>query len=96
MKQKIKNVCNALRDVTQHEINRLEFVRACKRLKRKHAAVNNIRFKILKACLREMDAIGIPVTPEEKELMSHAVSLYDQTLEEIKTEPDRFRQYLEL
>ena len=95
MKHKLATVGKALKAVAKDEKNRREFVRACEKLKKKHAAVNDIRLKILRACLREMDVIGIPITTEEKELMSQAIELYDKTLQELKDDANRFRGYLE-
>jgi hypothetical protein len=51
---------------------------------------------MLKVLQKEMDAIGIPVTTEEKELMTEAIGLYDKTLQELKDDINRFREYLEL
>ena len=96
MKEKIVKVCKALKKVAKDEKNRIEFVKACEKCKKTHAKVNDLRLKILKTCLKEMDAIGIPVTPEEKELMKKAIELYDQTLQELKDDANRFRGYLEL
>lgn len=96
MMQKLIKVGKALKVVAKSEKNRLEFVHACNKLKKKHAKVNDIRLKILKACLKEMDAIGIPVAAKEKELMAHVIELYDKTLQEIKDDANRFRGYLEL
>ena len=96
MKQKLVNVGKALKTISKEEKNRREFVKACENVKKKHAQLNAIRFKILKTCLKEMDAIGIPVTAKEKELMSHAIELYDKTLRELKDDANRFRGYLEL
>ena len=96
MSNKIVKIGKALKTVTKEEKNRREFVKACERLKKKHAKINDIRFKILKTCLREMNEIGIPVTTEEKELMANAIQLYDKTLQELKDDANRFRGYLEL
>lgn len=93
---KIVKVGKALKAVAKDEKNRREFVKACEKLKKKHAEVNDIRLKILKACQKEMDAIGIPVTAEEKELMASAIELYDKTLQELKDDANRFRGYVEL
>ena len=96
MSGKIVKIGKALKNVTKEEKSRRDFVKACERLKKQHAKVNDIRFKLLKACLKEMDEIGIPVTAEEKELMTHAIQLYDETLQELKDDANRFREYLEL
>jgi hypothetical protein len=96
MKLRLARIGKALKAVAKDEKNRREFMRACEKLKKKHAKVNDIRLKMLKTCLREMDAIGIPVTAEEKELMTRAIELYDKTLQELKDDVNRFRGYLEL
>ena len=96
MKQKLLKIGNALKTVSKEEKNRREFVKSCEKLKKQHAKVNDIRLKILKACMKEMDAVGIPVTAEEKELMAQAIELYDKTLQELKDDVNRFRGYLEL
>lgn len=96
MKEKIIKVGKALKKVAKDEKNRREFVRACEKCNKAHAKVNNFRLKILKTCLRGMDEIGIPVTPDEKRAMAKAIELYDQTLQELKDDANRFRGYLEL
>lgn len=96
MKQKLIKVGNALKAVAKDEKNRREFVKACEKLKKKRAQVNDSRLKILKLCLKEMDMIGIPVTNDEKEFMARAIELYDKTLQELKDDANRFRGYLEL
>ena len=96
MSSKIVKVGKALKAVAKDDKNRREFVKACERLKKKHEKLNDLRFKILKTCLKDMNEIGIPVTAGEKELMAHAIQLYDKTLQELKDDANRFRGYLEL
>lgn len=94
MKQKLIKVGKALKAVANDEKNKRDFVKACEKLKKKHAEVNDVRLKILKACQKEMDAIGIPITSEEKEFMTRAIELYDKTLQELKDDVNRFRGYI--
>ena len=95
-KNKLSKICKTFKKVSKEEKNRKEFVKSCEKLKKKHAQVNNIRLKILRACMKEMEMIGIPVTKEEKELMRSAIDLYDKTLQELKDDVNRFRGYIEL
>jgi hypothetical protein len=95
MKLRLARIGKALKAVAKDEKNRREFMRACEKLKKKHAKVNDIRLQMLKACLREMDAIGFPVTAEEKDLMAEIIKLYDKTLSELSQDINRFRGYIE-
>lgn len=94
MSNKIVKIGKALKAVAKKEKNRREFVRACEKVKKTHAKVNAIRLKILKTCLRDLDDVGIPVTAEEKELMSKMINLYDKTLQELSEDVKRFRGYV--
>jgi radical SAM superfamily enzyme len=96
MRQKLIDIGKALKIVAKEKANRRDFVRACKKVKRTHAKVNNLRLKILKACLHEMDAIGIPVTTEDKKLMARTIELYDKTLQELKDDANQLRGYIEI
>jgi hypothetical protein len=96
MKEKIVKVGKALKKVAKDEKTKRDFLHACNKLKKKHEKVNDCRLKMLKVLQKEMDAIGIPVTTEEKELMTEAIGLYDKTLQELKDDINRFREYLEL
>ena len=94
MKERLTKLCKAFKSVSKDEKNRIEFVRACEKVKKTHVKLNNLRLKILKTCLRDMETIGIPTTPKDKELMSKAIELYDTTLQNLKDEANQFREYL--
>ena len=72
----------------------MAFTHACGKLKRKHNKLNTVRIRIVRTYLRHLEKIGLPTTQEEKVLIVKMLQMYDETLDELRAEVNRFRMYV--
>ena len=85
---------NKLKSKVKDQVIKLQFKAACKQVERRQNQLNNIRLGVLRRCLTNLEKCGFPVTNEEKEIVAEMISLYDETIQDLSKEIDRFRWYV--
>ena len=86
---------NKLKSKVKDQVIKLQFKAACRRVEKQQARINDVRMRVLRRCLTVLEKCGVPVSNEEKEIVAEMISLYDETIQDLSKEVDKFRWCVE-
>ena len=71
---------------------KIEFERACRKVRRTHKAVIKINLKILKCCFKGIMSIDYPKSNQENETLQKLISSYDECITRMNKDIDVYRK----